>query len=97
MIIVSILSFLFKKRMTFVEIFSGDPEDNSRELIIKIIKSIVWYILISLAYHSIQQPINVDTVGFDGMWPFDSVWYFIDKMCDLVRSACQYRMNIKWQ
>ena len=97
MIIVSILSFLFKKRMTFGEIFSGRPDETAGELVIKVLKSITWYLLISLAYHSIQQPINIDTVGIDASWPFDSIWYGIDGACDLIRSACQYRMNIKWQ
>lgn len=99
MIVIPILSFLFKKRMKYGKIFNSKPSegfDPGIELILKIVKSVCWYLIISAAYHSFQQPIDGAKFGFDGSWPLDSVWFCIDKTCDLVRLACQYRMNIKW-
>lgn len=100
MVVISILGFLFKKRMTFGDIFNDQGEVKSGcelEIILKIFKSIVWYILISLMYHSVQQPIDANTIGFDGSWPLDSFGFCIDKTCDLARTALQYRMSIKWR
>lgn len=86
--------------MTFDDIFNDKGEvksGNELEFILKILKPIVWYILISIAYSSAQQPIDGAKCGFDGSWPLDSAWFCIDGMCDLVRTVCQYRMNINWQ
>lgn len=100
MIIISILGLLFKRRMKFDDIFNDKGKIKNGcelEMILKLLKPIVWYILISLMYHSIQQPIDANTIGFDGSWPLDSFGFCIDKMCDLARTALQYRMSIKWR
>lgn len=98
MVVISILSFLFKRRMTFGSILDEKGDIiHGKELFLKLLKPVVWYVLISLVYHSVQQPIEANTIGFDGSWPLDSFGFCIDKMCDLARTALQYRMSIRWR
>jgi hypothetical protein len=98
MVVFSILSVLFKKRMAFAQILNDKGEiEHEWEFVLKILKPVLWYCIISIAYSSAQQPIDGAKFGFDASWPLDSLWFCIDKMCDLARTALQYRMSIKWR
>lgn len=89
-----ILNLLFKKRMTFAAIFSKD--DTFSEFFAKLLKPILWWIIIGVFAHSANQPIDSHTPGFYGKWPIDTAWYCIHNSTDIVRKLTQYRISVDW-
>lgn len=93
-----ILNLLFKKRMTFATIFTSKEEnfDPAVEVFAKLLKPILWWIIIGVFAHSVNQPIGSHTSGFYGKWPIDTAWYCIHNSTDIVRKLIQYRISVDW-